>query len=354
MKKVLLFLLVAGLGIGVFLFVRTPSPPQEDPNLEHTQEHVGQVLMIGFEGKSVTPELRSLMETVRPGGILLLGRNIESKEQVRKLVRDLQQISLENTGSKLFVAVDQEGGVISRIPFAEDTRQSDLQDYDHAFLVGKERAEDLADIGVNMNLAPVLDSRNPGDFVYPRSFQKNFTESLEIAKGLIVGHQEGNVIAVPKHFPGYDTISFNPEESEIPRVARTPDTLLFPSIFYQVPLPFVMISHVIYKDMDPHAVFPFSSKGIQFAKKELGSNILIMSDDILSPAFLKHFSYRDIGRNAVKAGVHMMIAAGYPDPGVVLEFYTEFMQEIEQDKELKDMTQESSKRIMEVKKEMLQ
>ncbi|MBI1984693.1 MAG: glycoside hydrolase family 3 protein [Candidatus Wildermuthbacteria bacterium] len=344
MKGILLVILIIA---GMAVFFRAYAPE------ETLQNNLGQMLIIGFEGKEATPEVRSLIEGIRPGGVLLLSRNIESKEQTKKLIEDLQKVSLEATGLKLFVAVDQEGGIISRLPFAEHTSQSDLQDYDQALLVGAKRAEDLQEVGVNMNLAPVLDSLGLGDFLFPRSFKKNYVQSLEIAEGLILGQQQENIIAVPKHFPGYGAIASNPEENEIPSVSHTPDVLIFASLFHKLQLPFVMVSHVVYEDMDSNTALPFSAKGIEFLRQELGDSILVMSDDILSPAFLKKFSYEEIGANAIKAGVNVMIAAGYPDANIVLEFYEELAQEVRKDKELASLVKKSAERIIEVKKEML-
>ncbi|MDP2664615.1 MAG: glycoside hydrolase family 3 N-terminal domain-containing protein, partial [bacterium] len=274
---------------------------------------------------------------------------IENKEQIKKLVEDLQELSLRNTGFRLFVAVDQEGGPVSRIPFVEDTSQSQLQDFFHAFLVGSKRGEELKAMGVNMNLAPVLDSNNKEDFVFERTFQTTKDASLKLAEGLVQGHQLQGVISVPKHFPGYDGIAFNPEEDVIPVVPSFPTTTIFEDLFQELALPFVLLSHVQYQDFDQENVFPFSQKGIQLAKEKLGENVLVMSDDILSQAFLKKFSYEEIGTKALEAGVNIMIAAGYPDAKVVSEFYQAFFEKVEGDEELQEQTIEASQKIIELK-----
>src|SRR3989338_10841824 len=237
--RLAIFLIIIGLVLGGFFVFFSSTTPKEERVPLSWKEHVGQLLIIGFEGKEVTPGLASLMSEIRPAGELLLQSNIENKEQVKKLSQDLQELSLRNTGFPLFVAVDQEGGPVSRIPFVEDTSQSQLQDFFHAFLVGSKRGEELKAMGVNMNLAPVLDSNNKEDFVFERTFQTKKDASLKLAEGLVQGHQLQEVISVPKHFPGYDGIVFNPEEDVIPVVSSFPSTTIFENLFQELALPFV-------------------------------------------------------------------------------------------------------------------
>jgi ferredoxin-like protein FixX len=66
--------------------------------------------MIGFQGKTMTSETEALIRTIRPGGVILFGRNIENAEQLTKLIQDLQDLSMEVTGLPMLVSTDQEGG----------------------------------------------------------------------------------------------------------------------------------------------------------------------------------------------------------------------------------------------------
>lgn len=329
MKKIVVFGLLI-LGIVAPVFVLAPynnklytglAPFGEDFPSRNWKENFGQLLIIGFEGTEVTPALSKLMEEVRPGGILLLGRNIVNKEQTKKLIQDLQELSMRNTGVPLFVAVDQEGGIVSRIPWADTTSQSDLKDFQHAFLVGQKRAQALKEVGINMNLAPVLDSNSNKDFLFSRSFQKDPQVSLELAKGLIEGQKTQSVIAVPKHVPGYDGISFNPEDGILPHVKNFPSTSLFQNVFQSSPAPFLMISHVVYQEVDSQDPLPLSGKGMQLLKQEMGEHVLLMSDDLSSRSLMRNYSFADIGKSALQGGVNVLLVGGYPDASVVGEFY---------------------------------
>ena len=84
------------------------------------ENQVGQMFIIGFEGKTVTPQLEEFFRKYKPGGVLLLSKNIESAEQLKKLTKALQNLSLRETGLPLFIAIDQEGGIISRVDFLQE------------------------------------------------------------------------------------------------------------------------------------------------------------------------------------------------------------------------------------------
>lgn len=348
-----IFLLVLGscAGIGVFLYavfswyssilvalqipseetMRTTEEKEALPALSF-EDKFGQMLMIGFEGTEVTSEVSSLFSSIHPGGVLLLGRNIVNKEQTKKLIADLQGISMRTTGLPLFVAVDQEGGIVSRVPWVESTGAADVKDADEAFLIGEKRARDLKEVGVNMNLAPVLDSNGEDDFLFNRSLQKDQDASIAIAQSLILGHVQEDVIPVPKHFPGYDGVSFNPENGVLPTAKNFPSTSLFKELLGSSQVPFVMLSHVVYQAVDPVNPLPLSGKGMELARKELGDQVLFMSDDLASKSLMAHYSLEEIGKMALNSGVNVLLIGGYPDTAVVGEFYLAVRNELSQER----------------------
>ena len=341
MKQQIFFLVLGScISIGVFLHVvfnwyssilsvyQAPSEEivktieEEAPSFSLSlEDKFGQMLMIGFEGTEATPEVSSLFSTIRPGGVLLLSRNIVSKDQTKKLIADLQDVSMRTVGLPLFVAVDQEGGIVSRVPWVDNTAPSKLQNADEAFLLGEKRAQELKEVGVNMNLAPVLDSNEENDFLFNRSFQENQDISFALAQGLIRGHAQEGVIPVPKHFPGYDGVAFNPETGVLPLAESFPDAFLFKEVLKLPHVPFVMLSHVVYETVDPANPLPLSEKGMDQARKELGDQVLFMSDDLASKSFMAHYSLGEIGRDALNSGVNILLAGGYPNAAVVGEFY---------------------------------
>jgi len=136
MKKVSLIALIilAILLIAFFLFKKENKEEYQEPAIKKDkaveilnslsfEQKVGQIFMIGFDGTEVTKEVEETIKTLHPGAILLLGKNIENEEQLKKLTDDLQKISTKNTGLPLLIAVDQEGGPVSMIDWVEKTPQ---------------------------------------------------------------------------------------------------------------------------------------------------------------------------------------------------------------------------------------
>lgn len=278
------------------------------------EQKIGQLFLIGFEGKTLTAGLESLLKTVRPGGVLLLSRNIENESQLKKLIEGLQKISLENSGFPLFIATDQEGKPMSRIKwFSEQTSQSKIKSAKEAYQIGFNRGKELKNLGVNLNLAPVLDVTRAADFLYNRSFQKNPEETGLLAKALISGQKTAGILTAIKHFPGYGGISFNPEREGLPALLKIPEISQFKTALLAKP-EMIMTSNVIYQEMDSKLPFTLSQKGIQFLKDGLGDDFLVVSDDLSSPVLKNEFSLKNTVISAANAGVNILIIAGFDEP----------------------------------------
>ena len=273
-------------------------------------EKIGQLFMVGFEGKELTPKLEEFFKKYKPGGLLLLSKNIESREQLKKLISDLQNLSLKETGLPLFIAVDQEGGEISRVGFLEEkTPQSQIKNNEEAFQVGQKRGKELKELGVNLNLAPVLDDMKSGDFYFNRTFQKSPEIVGELSKALILGQKSAEILTAIKHFPGYVGIGFNPEAS-LAILEKIPEISQFKIAMESKP-EFVLSANAIYKELNSSLPFTFSQEGIQFLKNNLSQDVLILSDDLDQNSLLEKFSLKEILTKPIEAGVDVLIFSGY-------------------------------------------
>jgi beta-N-acetylhexosaminidase len=278
-------------------------------NLKLDQK-IGQLFIIGFEGKELTEDIKTTIKELHPGGVLLLGWNIEDRGQLLKLVEGLQQIALKDTGIPMFIAVDQEGGEINRIDFIQEkTAQNTIENPETALQVGYKRGIELKQFGISLNFAPVLDSAEPGDFIYNRSFNKEQENIGDLVKSLVLGQKNTGILTAIKHFPGYGNISFNPEE-KLAVKDNIPSVDLFKQSISAKP-EMVMTANVIYKNIDENFPFTFSKKGIDFLKSELGNDILIISDDLDQNSLLNKYDLEDIVSMPVESGVDILIFSGW-------------------------------------------
>ena len=359
----IIILTVLGISIIFFLCQKILSPEESPPSSAGQKEEIlknltleqkiGQLFLIGFEGKTLTPQLENLIKKIHPGGVLLLSRNIADEDQLKTLIGNLQRISISETNLPLFVAVDQEGGSMSRIDWlAEKTSQSEIKNIEQAYQIGLIRGEELKNLGINLNLAPILDIVQPNDFLYNRSFQKNPEETGELAKSLILGQKTAGILTAVKHFPGYGGISFNPEREKLPVLLEVPEISQFKKALEAGP-ELVMTANVIYTEIDEEFPLPLSLKGIDFLKIELKGSFLIISDDLSSPVLKKEFSLKNTVISALKAGVDLLLVAGFDEPEDSLRSFNFLLEAVEKGEITQEKIDESVLKTIKLKQNLL-
>jgi beta-N-acetylhexosaminidase len=175
------------------------------------EEQIGQILMVGFPGTSPTPELIELIQRYHVGNIILFSRNVRDAQQLRELTSRLQELARE-AGQRLplLIAIDQENGMVQRLGedatvfpgnMALGATGSEQSAYEVALAAGRE----LRALGVNFNLAPVVDvNNNPANPVIGvRSFGEDPRQVARLAGAQIRGYQSAGVATCIKHFPGH-------------------------------------------------------------------------------------------------------------------------------------------------------
>lgn len=327
-----------------------PKLPQFEPfnnqNLERLslEQKVGQLFMVGFEGTKMTPSLKKVIQEIHPGGILLLRRNIESQDQLRRLIQDLQEVAREDTGPPLLVAVDQEGEPMCRIPFVSCTSPKEIETKEQAFQVGLNRGQELKELGVNLNLAPALDQSSSSDFIFPRVFKE------ELAPSFIKGQSEAGILNAIKHFPGYGGISFNPENEKL-AVLNLPEVSQFQKALKADPA-MVMVSNVVYPELDEQLPFSLSPLGIDFLKEKLDKEVLIVSDDLSSLVLKKEFGLEKTIVLAKKAGIDILIVAGFWEISDVEKSFNFLLEAVKNNKVSKEKINESVLKIIRLKQRL--
>ena len=164
----ILYILSVSLCICVFpnFVLATPSPGLEkiiDQKIAamSVEEKVGQLFIVGFPQKTLTAELQKFITQYKPGSYLLFKRNISSLEQIKALNADLYSASYRSTNLPPLIAIDQEGGAVSRLPISPAQPNALALGQTHspqlAEDMGYQTGLFLREVGFNMNLAPVLD-----------------------------------------------------------------------------------------------------------------------------------------------------------------------------------------------------
>ncbi len=176
------------------------------------EQKIGQVMVIGFDGTTVSPELREMIEKYHVGGVILFARNVESPRQVASLTRSLQEIALASGHPGLFIAIDQEGGRVARL-----TEPTGFTEFPGAMALGatgdpglarqvaQAIAREMKAVGLNIDFAPDLDVNNnyKNPVIGIRSFSSNPAEVAKYGIQFIEGLQGEGVLAFGKHFPGH-------------------------------------------------------------------------------------------------------------------------------------------------------
>ncbi len=293
--------------------------------LEH---RIGQLLLIGLPGAQLDAAAREMLEAIQPGGVILMGHNIESAQQVAELNQSIRSV----IEVPPIIGVDQEGGRVDRLkniyspmPSADLLRASG--DASIAARLGEITAEALRTLGFNINFAPVLDialDDSIDNGLKGRYLGGTVAKVVRLAGAYLEGLQRGGVIGVGKHFPGLGAATVD-SHNELPVINRSRDEIMryeispYTEMFSKINarLNAVIVAHAHYPAFDGPSPLPSSlSKNIVtgLLRDELSFKGLSITDDLEMGAITKS---RDIGEAAVmaiEAGVDMVMVTGAHSP----------------------------------------
>jgi beta-N-acetylhexosaminidase len=200
-------LAIAAFVVGASLGAGYRSKPGTASTLS-LKQLAGERIVAGVQGTSVTPRLRAAIREGRIAGVVLFAENLPSRAAGRRLVAQLQAIPRPpKLRDPLLVMTDQEGGLVKRIGGAPSASAEEMGARGASFSArqGRLTAANLLDVGVNVDLAPVLDVGRPGGVIAEteRSFGQTAARVEATAIPFAKGLQAGGVVATGKHFPGF-------------------------------------------------------------------------------------------------------------------------------------------------------
>jgi len=299
------------------------------------EQQIGQFFMIGLPGSALDQEARELIEEVKPGGIIIFGRNVESPEQLRNLLDSARAL----LPTPPLCGVDQEGGLVDRLreifapmPSARAIRQHG--DLAASRALGRITGEVLRMLGFNLNFAPVMsiiteERSKLTNGLYSRSFGRSPAEVLGNTTVYMRGLQGAGCLGCLKHFPGIGAGEVD-SHIEMPMVPLSRDDLLAQDLAPYIELfqrnddrvRVVMVSHGGFPNIDIKKgttgglVEPASiSTSIvsKLLRQELGYSHLVVTDDLEMGAIAKHCEIEDAVVRAFRAGEDMLLICATPE-----------------------------------------
>lgn len=273
----------------------------------------------GCGGPTLSADERDFFRDVRPWGFILFGRNVQTPDQVRSLVRALRETVGDASAP---VLIDQEGGRVARLKpphwharlpaarFGDLHTQNPEAAREATYLNARLIAHDLTGLGINVDCLPVLDVPVAGahDIIGDRAFAHDPATVIDLGRAQIEGLIEGGVLPVMKHIPGHGRAGADSHLS-LPRVDAEAEELSASDFvtFRSLDLcPIAMTAHVVYDSIDPQRPATTSPKVIRdVIRGEIGFDGLLLSDDLSMQALDGPLDVR--ARAALFAGCDLVL-----------------------------------------------
>ncbi|MFB9837048.1 glycoside hydrolase family 3 N-terminal domain-containing protein [Actinoallomurus acaciae] len=289
------------------------------------EQQAGQRVIYSYSGTTVPQSLLDAISGGQAAGVIFFGDNITSLDQIASVCDQLNEANAASpVGAPLLLMTDQEGGQVRRLPGGPTMSEKQIgQSSDPvsaATSAGDEAGALLASVGMNVNLAPVLDVyRTAGDFEdqYGRSYSKDPAVCGRLGSAFITAQQQHNVAAAAKHFPGLgsatksqntdsEPVTLTASASTLRSVDEAPYT---PAISAGVKL--VMLSWAIYPALDPNYPAGLSSTIVQNELRgRLGYTGVTITDSLTAGALTDFGTTAQRSVAAAKAGMDLLLVCG--------------------------------------------
>lgn len=327
--------------------------------LSEAKQKLGELLIIGFEGKELSDDTSAFLQQAGIGGVIYFSHNYESPEQLQELSRQIQDC---RGTLPLWISIDQEGGRVQRLknPFTVVPPAMQIAQSPSAratFDVAEMMARELKAVGVNLNYAPVADIfTNPDNTVIgDRAFGTHADAVNRVVTGVVRGHLLQGVQPCVKHFPGHGDTLLDSHE-DLPVVDTDLETLrkreFLPfSRCFKSRCNMVMMAHILMTQIDPENPATLSKKIIQdILRDELRCSKLIVSDDLEMGAVTKRYSPEELPVKALNAGCNLLI---YRSESAARKAYTACLEALEDGTLQSDHVIDSANLARSIKKEHL-
>jgi beta-N-acetylhexosaminidase len=329
------------------------------------EELVGQLFMVGFEGTKFNTDLAYFLKKWHIGGVIYFKRNVQDPFQLAELSRSLQERAMEIASIPLFISIDQEGGSVARLgpPFTQFPSASTMASSEdpEAWIryFAQTQAQELKLVGINMDLAPVLDvnTQGPKGLMADRSYGSDPSQVAKLGSLCITEFQQSGIIACAKHFPGIGDTDLDSHQ-DLPIQLKDKEALEkvelvpFKEAVYVQPGA-IMVSHVKYPAYDlKHPASLSHSIITGLLRRKLGYEGLVMTDDLEMGAIGNHYEIEEALSLAFTAGVDCLLICH--DPEKIERGYSYLLNKIKKGTIPEDFFKKSLTRILTLKRKFLQ
>ena len=306
-----------------------PGPSPSASSAAALRRKIARLLVVGFRGLTVDEEpwIRTAIAEDGLGGVILFDRhqsagghrNIESPPQVQRLIADLKALAPDRP---LIVAIDQEGGVVTRLSpkygFPEVASQAQIaaRGLEAVELWAENLAQTLLDVGVNLNLAPVVDLNvnpsNPAIGALNRSFSPKAQIVINAADVEINAHRLRAIRTAVKHFPGLGSATTNTDFGVADVTETWTDRELDPYrvLLERGSLDLVMVGNLVNGQIDDTAPSSLSHATVTgLLRDQIGFDGPVITDDLQAGAITEAFGANEAIQLAIDAGCDLLLLA---------------------------------------------
>jgi beta-N-acetylhexosaminidase len=299
------------------------SPSSSAPKLTVTQL-AGARVIYSYAGLEPPAALLAQIRAGEVGGVIFFGSNISSLSQIGGVIKQLQAAAKASPAHlPLLLMTDQEGGQVRRLPGAPTKSEKEIGEQRNplkaASVAGSGAGHLLSSVGMNVNLAPVLDVyRSPGDFddQFQRSYSSDPAKVAALGSAFVTAQQQTGVAATVKHFPGLGAATADQNTDERPVTLNVPlsqlrsiDELPFQAAI-SAGAKLVMSSWAVYPALDRSRPAGLSSKVIEGELRgRLGFRGVTITDSIDAGALTPYGSLGNRAVLAANAGADLILCS---------------------------------------------
>lgn len=327
-------------------------------------------MMVGVDAQAPKQSSNEAVDTHHVGNIFIAGRTTAGSQATQKVISSFTSKVGPGTthATPMLVATDQEGGEVqvlagsgfSDIPSALD---QSAQPRDQLVASARTWGKELADVGVNMNLAPVADlvdiarpASNEPIGRWGREYGHDAATVSSQAGAFAEGMQASKVIPTYKHFPGLGRVKDNTDtsagvvDSTTTRSADTAVSVIFGAAI-AAGAPVIMVSSATYSLIDPSAPAVFSSTIVtDMLRREMGFSGVVITDDVSAAVQVQDVSAGDRAVRAIRAGCDLVLASA--DPTVAADMVKALIATARSDPAFAARVDESATRVLNLKKSL--